>query len=269
MSNGIEEVVIPASWNGLSRQQLIAYAELLFPYRKKLVTVENGEMYVSDQELFETICFGLLYYFLGIDWELYQRIPAEEIHRLLYREKILHFLWETYELDVNLIDTIETDTHTLYGPTDFAHLSFEEMQLADGYFIDYFNTQSVDALNLFIATLYRKRRKDAEYGDKRIAFDVELIAYQLPCVTNIAKGVKDAVVIWYENQRELLMDNFAECFSSEPSESKQTLVQMMLSIGQGIDNFDLIRKTPAVIVYADIQRVIKENRKLKRNDNNL
>jgi hypothetical protein len=269
MSTAIEDVVIPTAWNGLSRAQLVAYAQLMFPYRRKLISVKDDQLFVEDEELFKSICFGLLYYFLELDWETYQKIPAEEIHRLLYQERVLHFLWETYDLDVNLIDFLETEKGTLVGPSDFGQLSFEEMQIADGHFIGYVNTAEADELNRFISCLYRPADATKKYGDKRKPFDADLIEYQLAEVAALPDEEKVAALIWYESQRDVLIENYSKCFTTgEAPEQKQTLMQMMLSIGQGIEKFDIVRKSSALLVYADIERVIEQNRKLKENGNN-
>lgn len=264
MMTGIVDVEIPTAWNGLSKEQLIAYAEYFYPHRHTLVQVKDGEIFTNDKGLFETICFGLLHHFLGLDFDTFTRLPAEEVHRLIYKEKVLNFLWETYELDKNLIEDIDVDGVKWHGPKDFAHLTFEEMRLADDFFVDYLETGTEESLNKFIATLYRPCIEDKIYGDLRVPFDAEFAEYEHGRLKEIKTSEKIAALIWFESQRDLLVENYRECFSQGDGGQKQSLATMMLNIGQGLVNYEVVRKSPALIVYADIKRVVLENRKLKQ-----
>jgi hypothetical protein len=154
------------------------------------------------------------------------------------------------------------DGDVWYGPKDFAYLSFEEMQLADSHFIAYTNTSEEVELDRFMSILYRPKN-DKKYGDNRQAFDADFSSDSYTQLAKIQTAEKVASMIWYESQRDLMIENYSECFSEANGGEKQTLQEMMLAIGQGIENYNLVRTTSALVVYADIKRVLLENEKLK------
>lgn len=268
--NRILDVVIPTSWNGLSRDQVLSYADLLYPYRTKLIATDpkTGEMEVQDSEQFTTICLGLLYSFLNLPFAKWEKLPAVEVHKLLYEEKVLNFLWETYDMDKNIIGNIAGDGFKWAGPVDMSHLSFEEMQLADRAYIQYHNTKEDSALNDFIGYLYREANPKKKAGDKRTEFDPDMAEYYSKLAATVPNNIKIGVVIWYECQRELLIENYPECFVSAGSGIEhKSLADIILSIGGGLSNYDLVRKSPALLIYSDIKRIIKENERLKAKKN--
>lgn len=187
-----ESIPLPNTWHELTKQQLLAVAEILpaaDPYTRKI----------------ERLC-ALLHACapkqqLVIDWE-----DAEQITK---------FLFEEVGLTVNKFPKIGQ----WHGPADrLKNLSFAEFISADTACMNYVETQEPKHLNKLVAILYRKKRKglkldDPEFnGDVREAFNSHTVAFRMEKMRKISQREKLVVLFFFVGCKSHFAKRFPHIF---------------------------------------------------------
>lgn len=265
--------MVPESWSELTREQLIMYATIVYPHRKKMFSIENEkDLVVNDgwQEVFDNVRMGMLYALVNIPFKQFAKLTDEFVHDMLYCMRIVDFIFMEYDLDSNLIASVEVDEKKYYGPVSFELLTWDEFAYADKHFIDFVKEAKEESLNQFFAALYRAQKINynpadpSSDGDIREPFNLHTIEYRLPDIAKISQAEKIAALIWYECERDVMIANNEVVFTGAGAAGKLSPAETVLHIAGGLANFSLVRNSPALLVVSDLKRMITEHNNMKR-----
>jgi hypothetical protein len=253
------------------------YAAIVYPYRKKMFRIENDtDIVVNDgwEDVYQRVSLGMLYALLNIPHEQFILLSDEFIHDLLYGMRVLNFIFMEYDLEPNLIASVDTNGKKYYGPSSFELLTWDEFSFADTHFIDFVKTANEDSLNLFFAALYRLAKNKYNPadpntdGDIREPFNMHTIEYRLSDIKSVSQAEKIAALIWYECQREVMINDNDIVFTGAETTEQMPPAETVLHIAGGLANFNLVRTSPALLVVSDLKRIILESKKMKKNNGN-
>lgn len=294
---------LPEQWNELTSDQLLAYSTLLHPHKHMFIYGDDGQVYVQEgyEDLFNKCMFGLLTVFSKVDVKLFD---YGIVHRILFVEQTLNFLFEKYDLIVNPFTQFKLNKVIYVGPSDLEQLSFEELRNCENVYgeilskreeikklkeqrdkyllagkntmvakqdaeIIYQESRLLSKTKELVAQLYRVPNNIDEdspefKGDKRTAYNVFVSNRLIDTFRKLEDYKVNAVLIWYEQARQILPALFPNIFDTPGSESAPlNFAELVLTIGDGVSNFDTIRTAPALLVYTDAERVAKLSKKLK------
>lgn len=219
--------LVPASWNELTRSQLISVIDCLF-LRK-----------YSE----EKVRLKLLKILTGMSWFRFFRCKPTEMQDLLYVSDFL------FAKETGFTKQLITEHDGFYGPeSDFDNLLMKELVVCDNLFMRWSeNKEDESLLNDFIAVLYRPQRPGKYFGlapynktinpegDVREEFNFNMSLYRSKkYIRRWPMVVKLAIVHWYDSCRWQLVEDNPEVFGGDGSGdvSKYGLISVMLSVAE-------------------------------------
>ena len=105
-------------------------------------------------------------------------------------------------------------------------------------------------------------------GDKRTPYNVFVANRLATTFMKLPDYKVNAVLVWYEQARQILPQLFPNIFDTPGSETAPiNFAELVLTIGDGVTNFNAIRTAPAFLVYTDAERVAKLSKSLKAKAN--
>ncbi|WP_057935866.1 hypothetical protein [Algoriphagus resistens] len=196
-------VNLPAKWNELTQKQLIPLAGLLhssfdsvYEFRIKALMV------LTRLNLIQMLALG---------------------ERIIDLYPFIQFLEDENELTQNKIESITIGYFagkTLYGPVgNFETLTADEWTEADDAYLEFRRESSDQALDRFIAILFRERvlpvNELDNKRDPRIAYSEGSEKHRLPLIQKIPRDTKLAVILWWTGCRKEWEDVFERVFSAK------------------------------------------------------
>jgi hypothetical protein len=194
-------VNMPASWNELTRKQLIPLAGLLHS--------SPDSIYEFRIKALKVLTKLSLVQLLGLGDRIIDLYP------------FLHFLESENELTQNKIESITIgwfSGKTLHGPIGaFETLTADEWTEADDAYIEFRRASSNAALDRFFAILFREAAPDADQfkTDYRIPFQEGMEKHRLTLVQKIPRDIKLAVVLWWTGCRREWESVFERVFTAK------------------------------------------------------
>jgi len=152
---------------------------------------------------------------------------------------------------------------------------FDNLTLAEFHFTELFYKMIIegndDALNSLIAVLYRKPKRNYDFGkdvdgDARIEFNANLIEYNSKRIARLFSGeVKTAMMMWYDGCRQHLTELYNEAFSS-PGAQETVDEYGMYNLIRNLsgDRFGTIKEVEKVFVhtaFVEVEKIIEDNKK--------
>ena len=196
-------VDVPATWNELSAEQLIRVAGLLFS--------EIKDIYRFRIELLRIL--------MGFKWHHLLIIGGE---RLIDLFPFVKFIEDENTLTRNKIDQLKLKGVRFFGPIgDFSRLRGEEWTEADEAYIEFSQSQDPDALDRFMAILFREKAKGQSpknpgwKGDHRVPFSDAHIQTRIPYMQRVPMSVKLAVLLWWKGCRREWEEVFERVFQAK------------------------------------------------------
>ncbi|MBO0360743.1 hypothetical protein J0X19_22470 [Hymenobacter sp. BT186] len=199
---------VPSTWNELTRAQLLGVMGVLYgpetklPARLRLLSVLSGAPLAELLTLPEIVVVQL--------YPLTDFVASEE-HRLTEQ----------------LLPEVKVGRTRFVGPrSSFRNLLFGEFIFADTYFRAWATHRSAEALDLFLATLYRPAVPglgpgDPRWrGDRREEFNEHRTEYLAQRLAHLPDAQKLAITTWYRGCRTQLELEFPEVFDG-PDEVRQ------------------------------------------------
>lgn len=203
---GPKHYQVPATWNELTRQQLLAALPLVYrgsaqEHRLALLAVLLGEHLLQVATIH----------------------PVQLAQLLVLTE---FFFAETERLTAQLQPYLDLAVGRRYHAprTSLRNVLFGEFVFADTFFVLYVRFQRPEHLDQFLATLYRPRRRGASpsradwTGDMREAFNEHLLEHRAPLFAPVPLVQKLAVLTWYRGCRAELAEEFPEVFDAAEAE---------------------------------------------------
>lgn len=196
ISIGSKSYEFKNQWNELSKKQLIQ----LF----KIIEKKDESSIQVLIKIFRVLCKCSL-------WRLIRN--SDDVEANLHR---VEWVFDT-ELGGLLTNPIKS-FKGFYGPdADFMNLETREFFWAQDFFKKYHLEGNEMALNQMVATLYRPGKKHYDYkrnpdGDLREAYNPNLTDQYADKISNWPKGVKLAVVKWFEDCYVSLKNRYPEAF---------------------------------------------------------
>jgi hypothetical protein len=199
-----KDFMLPASWNELTRDQLIYMAGL---FSKKLSVVDFKA--------------HLLWKFLRVKTDLMGRIDEEDAHGLA---QTFNFLLEDVRLTTNLIPRIGR----YYGPGNaMMDCSFGEFTKASMKLEDYARTGEDKYLDELVAILYRPRKKFwfirkwfTDTTDCRVRFIEKYLDRRSQRMVDVNHNVKYAVYLFVTGVLCSLPDKFPNVYRKKGGNEK-------------------------------------------------
>lgn len=254
----------PAStWNELTRPQLGQVVHVLYgpaefwPARLRLLSIISGaelELLIELPECQVKALYGLTDFVFCDEHRLTRQLLPELVLPRRVNPKCRRFV----------------------GPGDaLAGVSFGEFMFADTYFCQYALRQAPEALDHFLAALYRPARKgvgpgQADWnGDARQAFNEHNVAHYAQLLRHVADVDKLSVLLWYRGCRAQLQADFPDVFDQAdgPAPAQQPKgdwgrVLRQLS-GGAFGPLEQTARQPAGNILAEMNDRAREARKLK------
>lgn len=233
-------IQLPSCWDELSSSQLVSIAKKWIPL---LIALRNVNAATAVTFL-NAASIELLIILSGIRrWNSFSkktrdflrllpsrrqlrkhRLNADFIEQYEHLSAMLRcsdFIFEKVTLTKNLLPVIKTKNYRLNGPADqLSSMCLKEFVFADGYFINYKKTLSLEDLNMLVAILYRPqlniRPTDAGFsGDYRIPFNNMAVDAWLKDVQCIELERKVAIALFYEGCRNNFEKLYPTVFGSK------------------------------------------------------
>jgi hypothetical protein len=193
-------VDVPTCWNELSPWQLEQVARLLYS--------NPDDVYKFRIELLRIL--------LKLKWHHLLMLKGE---RLIDLFPFVSFIEKDISLTDNKMEAIKFKEGLLYGPIgDFSTLTAEEWTEADQAYLDFSQTGSDDALNRFVAILFRERVENITpshpdwKNDYRIPFHEAHVKPRIELFERVDKFWKLAVILWWKGCRSEWEEVFERVF---------------------------------------------------------
>lgn len=197
----------PAStWNELTRQQLAGVVQVLYgpadfwPTRLRLLSIISGaelELLIELPEVQVKALYGLTDFVFSDEHHLTRQLLPE----------------------LHLPASANPKRHQFTGPGDaLAGVLFGEFMFADTYFCQYALRRSPEALDHFIAALYRPARPGVGpgqpdwNGDARQRFNEHNVAHYAHLLRHLADTDKLSIMLWYRGCRAELVAGHPDVF---------------------------------------------------------
>ncbi|WP_400194045.1 hypothetical protein [Hymenobacter sp. B81] len=200
---------VPSTWNELTRRQLLEVVRVLYgpenalPRKLRLLSVLTGAP------------LSLLISFPGV--------------QVVQLYALTDFVFDNdHRLTEQLLPVVRTGLLTWAGPrSSFRNLLFGEFIFADTYFRAWATGRSAEALDLFLACLYRvpvrglSPRDPRWRGDRRVPFNEHRLEYYARQLKPLPDDVKLAITTWYRGCRGQLEREFPEVFDVHEEDAHQ------------------------------------------------
>lgn len=266
---GGETYPIPTKLDECNEWQIATYAREFVLGRNAIFTeLPDGTVTIKNRLTYEVAMMRLLHASIGCEWKLFTKISVEQKHYLVFTEKVLAF----YFTD-KFTKAPDVYVSGLVGPGNEYQLTAEEFSFADTAYIAYHKTESIQALNTFVAVLMRPKSKfgwlfKPTNNDLREAFTKHTIEDRLALVANLPSDFKLALWLWYHKYRVELPNKYPHAFSSsnESKAASNGWLDVLLSSAENgtFGNYDQTCKAQHHLVFSDMNRRIA-NSKPKQN----
>lgn len=222
-------IVIPSSWNELSKRQFIKLVQLLH-------SGMQADEWLLDKAL-KILCRKKLYSFLRIPPDIRSRC-YDHMEWIAGDEKPTEQLIPVYK--------------NYYGPASgLENITLEEFHFAEIAYHRLVNEQEESAMNELIAILYRpalSKKKNIQ-GDMRQPFEFYAVQDRIRHIKKWSLQVRRCIIIWYDGCRKDLEACYPEVFTGEKASSKDYFDGM----------YNMIRSIAEKKTYGDFQKVEKMN----------
>lgn len=258
----------PESFEEMSLDQLSFWAENVWSkldnfFEKPLA---DSPLAIKDESKFVLWNLLIVQNLTRIPAWLFRTLDVESQRNIVFNWKLGHFMFEqTYEPENNPVVQF-TD---LYGPTSADVFVPWEFSFADINYLQYKKTQESRYLFRFLAHLYRKSKhlyNPEIHEDIREKFNHHSHNYRLETVKAMPRGHQLLVLYWYESWRRSLPRDFKHLFNTK-SDSKAATAGSWLPVFQsasgGIHNFETIKYMNCLLLFSEINRIIKEQKELE------
>lgn len=269
----------PSEWEELTAPQVEAYCRYVYPYRNQVFEVLNNELYIKEfrEPQFIEICRAMLFSIIGIKLNQFNKIHNKIIKQLIFKEKILHFLFLEYNLWINpmpklsVVERSRNAKKAYYGPINgFAEISLSEFLDADEAYRSYLNNSDITELNNFVAILYREKSADfnpkspSTNGDCREPYNDLTVKFRVDNIAKLSLTKKLAVFIWFESCKNFITEKYEVIFkSSGQTESEADAIDPILQISRNALNYNQFKNLPVMLIFEDIKKQNLESEKIK------
>lgn len=204
---GADPFRVPSTWNELTRPQLLAVLRLLY----------------GPEHPHLPLKLRLLSALSGVPLARLLGLPAVQVVQLY---ALTDFVFdEEHRLTEQLLPRLKVGRTQWAGPrSSLRNLLFGEFIFADTYFRAWATHRSAQALNLFLAVLYRPQvrglspRDPRWQGDPREPFNEHRTEYLAGQLAGLPDEQKLAVATWYRGCRGQLEQEFPEVFDAHQEE---------------------------------------------------
>ncbi len=235
---GTKPIIIPSSWNQLSKEDLLFISEL---FNKKYIK--------------EEIVVMLLAYFA--------KMPMQKIIELkpayfIEMEHQFDFLFQNIKLTKQLLPIIKVGFKKYAGPSaGLTNMTYEQFIIfSETYFAQYTKTQNENFLNLFVASLYVPKNKNFESDD---------ITKNAKKISKLSNAHKTAILLFYQGNRNYIASKFPKLFSKSQKEKKENefdfLEVIELLNKEDVSKNNTIRKTNIYEIFTRLNNILKNERK--------
>lgn len=238
---------MPVSYNELSRRQLLCILKIL-----------------NSKVLRTRAYLKMLFVLTKIDRINFMLASADELAEYFY-------LVEFFALNNDLTKNLIPKYRSFYGPADdFDNIIGEEYTFADLFFSRYKNGDKT-SIDLFIAALYRPRKKNYDKkanpdGDVREEFNRNLMERNANKIKSWPAPMKEAIAVWYEGCRKRLVQTNPRIYGGEGGDPPQYgMWSIMRSLAEkGIHGtFTAIEKMKIKELHMEMNELIRESDRIK------
>lgn len=272
----------PSKWEEITAPQVEAYCRFVYPYRQQVFEVINNELFIKEfrEEQFIEICRAMLFCIIGIKFTQFNKIHNKIIKDLIFKEKILHFLFLEYNLWVNPMPEIKCKdvqlnvSTTYYGPLNgFAEITLAEFLDADEAYRNYLNNLDITDLEQFVSIIYREKSKDFNpkspdtNGDCREPYNELTCKFRLENISKLPLDKKLVPFIWFESCKNFITEKYEVIFKSSgqtEGEADADAIDPILQISRNALNYNQFKNLPVMLVFEDIKKQFQETERFKK-----
>lgn len=302
VSIGKHSYTHPATWNEMTTKQAIVCARALV---EVMLRVNNSKMPEVQDNQRRTVLFRILPYLLNIPMRRWRKILKHGNHSELalmapvsdvvfsdhtktkaftdlMADKRLFDVQKTAQAKQLKLKMLPTKQHlpviswpwysfkNYYGPVDLIYnMQIDEFKFADSLFIKAWQNPESNAINEFIAVLYRPGKPfwQAADGDKRQAFNKHTIVQRSHTFKSLPIGIKYLIMLWFKGCRTAMQMRFPYVYpettnqklSSTPQPMNAVIMQMA---GPRFGTMDETKRVPLYdFMYAlnsDLEKIAKQ-----------
>lgn len=256
------KLAIPEKMSELSGSQLLWWVEHVYLRIPELFSKTEDGLKVKDSEGWNALKLEMCKVLTDVPFWLFKSIDAESIRNLLYTWDISQFMYnEKYEPTENPVLKLGG----YYGPVKAEYFTPWEFAFTDAFYLRYKQSKSIADLNLMLAQIYRPSGdQDSKYTQEvREAYDNEGDLTRLQRIGRAPLNKKLLALWWYEQWRGNLKKSYPHLFgsgNSEKSADSGSWLPVFMSAGNGIENFDKIKGMQLSILFAELNRIIKQRK---------
>jgi|GEM_PF-1897598 len=231
------KVSVPQSWNELTKDQLCRVAALLYSGKSDL----------------NRIRIELLRILMRLKWHHLFLIGGD---RLIDLFPYVAFIEKDITLTDNKVLSFAVDNIRFFGPMrDFSTLTAEEWTDADEAYTDCHPSLNPEALDRFIAILFRERKKGMWQNhskwsnDYRRPYQEHELRGRVRHIAKIPQPVKLAVLLWWKGCRREWEDVFERVFKSKEQQGPQSFGWQETILKLSGSEFGDLEKTQRTYMY--------------------
>ena len=150
-----------------------------------------------------------------------------------------------------------------YGPKkEFENLTLSEFHFAERFYRNIVKHNDEEALNLLICVLYRPMKAEYDFakdsdGDGRVKFNNNELPFYVKMIEDWPVGVKQAVVMWYDGNRQHLLELYDEVFNGDDGKDND---EGMFGIIRGLSGpvYGTIERVEVLNIHTALTEISKQ-----------
>lgn len=209
---GTKNIIIPSSWNKLTKNDLLYFSKL---FNSKLTKKE--------------IVISLFRYFSKLSFDEMQNIKPSIYTSF---ELQLDFLFENIKLTKQLLPEIKLNFKKWKGTKEgFSDWTFERFIIfSETYFENYIKTGDNENLDKLIATIYLSKNQK---------FNAENIAKNAKKLHSLSDECKTAILFFYQGNRSMIANYFPKLFVASKNATTNNKTFSFLDVIETLNNGDV------------------------------
>jgi hypothetical protein len=196
-----QKISIPSEWKDITERDLLFLGQLwpLVPTPEKMLTIFFHFLQLRKNW---KLSLYLAWQYAKACWYGARNEFAEQIDVIL--AQLDHFRWLWFENNLELTFFVNFEKVRYKGASKkLENLVALEFAIADGAFVQYMKNNTPEMLDLLVATIWRP----IDASGRKETFSEELIEERLKKVALFPSNVKNACLLSYMGQRNLLIDS--------------------------------------------------------------
>ncbi len=210
-------LIIAESWDSLTFNQHNTISFLLYKYHLNSQNLNDTELTFKKLSLYCNVVDQMLK-----PNGFFKVQKAKRELTLKHYSDYINFIFEEVNRSV-FQDHLIFKGVTYYPPANrISNISVEEFSFLDSLYYNWHHTNDDRYLNNLCATLYRKKKSNVDYIDKRLEFNKEIVSKSVDAISCLPLDVKIGIAYTFLGCKNHLISLFPNVFPKPKKEDKPT-----------------------------------------------